>query len=121
MDKVMDKETLQKILDSHKLWLEGKGGDKADLRHADLHRANLVGADLRGANLEFSTLPLWCGGRLWKVDVEFMYLLANHFCSMVCEDPEAVAARDSLIPFANKFHRAEELGLFLPSGSVEDR
>jgi hypothetical protein len=98
----MNKEMLQEVLDSHRLWLEDKGGDKADLRSADL---------------EFSVLPLWCGGRLWKVDVEFMHLLANHFCSMKCEDPEAIAMQDSLIPFANKFHRAEELGLLLPSGS----
>jgi hypothetical protein len=46
-----------------------------------------------------------------------MYQLAAHFCSMECEDPEAIAMQDSLIPFANKFHRAEEIGLLPPSGS----
>ena len=47
---------IKKILDDHKLWLDGKGGERADLREANLYganlsRANLYGADLREANL----------------------------------------------------------------------
>jgi hypothetical protein len=133
----MNKEMLQEVLDSHKLWLEDKRGDKADLSSADLRGANLRGAnlggadlgganlrganlrsaDLRGADLDFSVLPLFCGGLRWKTDVRFMRQLAYHFRSMECEDPEAIAMQDALIPFANKFHRAEEIGLLLPSGS----
>ena len=52
----MTQDELKKILDDHKLWLEGKGGNQADLRGANLHyadlcNANLSYADLRGANL----------------------------------------------------------------------
>ena len=35
---------LEKILDKHKMWLEGKeGGERADLRGADLSGADLIG------------------------------------------------------------------------------
>ena len=53
----MTKEELDKVLESHKKWLDGDCGGKradlcgADLRGADLRGANLIGADLRGANL----------------------------------------------------------------------
>lgn len=73
----MDKKTLNKILGAHQLWLDGKGGKKAnlrganlrganlwganlqwaDLQWADLQWANLQGADLRGANLQGAKLP----------------------------------------------------------------
>ena len=47
---------LKKILEEHLLWLNGKGGSRAnlrnaDLRCADLRRANLCDADLSGADL----------------------------------------------------------------------
>ena len=42
---------LKKILEEHLLWLNGKGGRRANLRGADLRGANLCDADLRGANL----------------------------------------------------------------------
>ena len=47
---------ISKILNEHKLWLEGKGGSRANLieanlRGADLRYADLRGVDLRGANL----------------------------------------------------------------------
>ena len=47
---------LKKILEEHLLWLNGKGGRRADLSganlcDADLRDANLRGADLSGANL----------------------------------------------------------------------
>ena len=62
---------LKKILEEHLLWLNGKGGRRADLsganlcdadlrdanlRGADLSGANLRGADLRGANLRGANL-----------------------------------------------------------------
>ena len=42
---------LKKILDEHLLWLNGKGGSRADLRNADLRNADLRDANLRCANL----------------------------------------------------------------------
>ena len=52
---------LKKILDEHLLWLNGKGGSRAnlrdaDLRDADLRDADLRDADLRGANLRCANL-----------------------------------------------------------------
>jgi len=49
----MEKSTLDKILEQHRLWLEtdGKKGQRANLTNAYLTRANLTGASLRGANL----------------------------------------------------------------------
>ena len=64
---IMDAVELSKILDKHKLWLEGeRGGERAnlgdadlryaDLRHANLGYADLGRADLRHANLEYADL-----------------------------------------------------------------
>ena len=47
---------LKKILEEHLLWLNGKGGRRANLRGADLRGANLRGADLRGADLRGANL-----------------------------------------------------------------
>lgn len=47
----MKQEELQKILENHKLWLMGNGGERANLIGADLGDADLIGADLRGADL----------------------------------------------------------------------
>lgn len=68
----MDKDRLRAILESHGRWLNGEGGEKADLHGADLRgailyganlcRANLYRADLRQANL--------CGANLRGVDME---------------------------------------------------
>ena len=52
---------LKKILDEHLLWLNGKGGSRANLRganlrNADLRCANLRNADLRNADLRCANL-----------------------------------------------------------------
>ena len=48
---------LEKILQKHKMWLEGKeGGERADLRGADLSGIDLTGADLRYTNLRYANL-----------------------------------------------------------------
>ena len=57
---------LAAIIEDHRLWLAGKGGKRAILRHADLsgadlrgailRRADLSGADLRGAILRHADL-----------------------------------------------------------------
>ena len=41
--------SLKTTLEQHKLWVDGKGGERADLSRANLSRANLSGADLSGA------------------------------------------------------------------------
>tara|TARA_R100000951_G_scaffold84582_1_gene72364 strand:- start:40 stop:576 length:537 start_codon:yes stop_codon:yes gene_type:complete len=52
----MNKQELDQILHDHKLWLQGKGGQRADLRGAYLNRAVLRGAVLRGADLRSAIL-----------------------------------------------------------------
>ncbi len=56
----MERETLNKILEDHKHWLQedcdGWETMKANLRGANLRGANLYGADLRGADLRGANL-----------------------------------------------------------------
>lgn len=104
----MKKEELKKIIEKHGSWLDGEGGEKADLRVADLRGANLRGAnlrladlreadlcganlrwadlrgaelreaDLRGAELDFSCWPLWCGSLGAKADSKIVIQLLYH-------------------------------------------
>ena len=84
---------------------------KADLRGADLRNANLRGANLRGADIDFSCWPLWCGSKSVKVDAKIARQLAAHFCALDCNDPEYIAAREAILEFAKKSHRADDLGI----------
>jgi hypothetical protein len=84
---------------------------RANLREADLSGADLSGADLRRADLDFACWPLWCGTRGVVVDVRIACQLAAHLCAVVCDDPEFLAAREALLPFARQSHRAADLGL----------
>jgi len=52
----MEASKLKEILDQHKLWIDAKGGSRADLSGANLTGANLTGADLSGANLYGASL-----------------------------------------------------------------
>ena len=47
---------IKKILSEHLKWIEGDGGERADLSEADLSEANLSGASLSGANLRGADL-----------------------------------------------------------------
>jgi len=58
----MTPEQIKTVLDSHKLWLRGKGGERANLFRADLIRANLFKADLDGADLD--------GANLFRADLD---------------------------------------------------
>ena len=78
----------------------------ANLRGADLHRANLC-----GANIDYACWPLWCGSLGVKVDVRIARQLAYHLCALDCDDPEYIKARNAILDFANRFHRADECGI----------
>ena len=57
----MNAEELKKTLEKHQLWLNGQGGERANLSGADLSEANLIGANLSdayliGANLRGANL-----------------------------------------------------------------
>lgn len=115
----MTKEELKKILDAHKLWLEEYGGKCADLsyanlRYANLRNADLRDADLRNADIDYSCWPVWCGGLHVKTDRRIMAQLAYHFCCQECDDPDYIKARNSILDFANTFHRADECGVLEP-------
>ena len=52
----MEKSKLKEILEQHKLWVDGKGGKRANLGYANLSRANLKDANLSRANLSGAIL-----------------------------------------------------------------
>ena len=119
-------EELKKTLTDHLLWIYDNGGAKADLsnanlRHADLRYADLSQADLSEANLDFSCLPLRCGGLRWKIDKRIAAQIAYHFCSMECDDPDFITARNSILDFANRFHRVDECGRLMPVEIREEK
>ena len=97
-------------------YLRGANLYGANLCEANLHRANLRGAnlceaDLRGANIDYACWPLWCGSLGVKVDVSIARQLAYHLCALDCDDPEYIKARNAILDFANRFHRADECGI----------
>ncbi len=73
---------LKKILEEHLLWLNGKGGRRANLRGADLRGANLRGADLRGANLRGADLrgANLCDANLRGADLRGANLCDANLC-----------------------------------------
>ena len=83
----------------------------ADLRGTNLRGTNLRGAYLGGANLDFASWPLWCGTIGAKIDLRLVRQLAAHICVVECEDKEAKEVQALLLPYAQKCHRAQELGL----------
>ena len=90
--------------------LRGANLSDADLRGADLRGADLRGADLRGADLDYSCYPLWCGSLHFKADKRLACQLAYHLCSMQCDDADYIKMRNSILGFANQFHRVDECG-----------
>ena len=97
--------------DFRKADLFGADLSGADLSGANLRKADLRGADLRWADIDFSCWPLWCGSKVVKVDVRIARQLAAHFCVLDCDDQEYQAAREAILEFAKKSHRAADFGL----------
>jgi hypothetical protein len=91
-------------------YLSGANLSGANLSGANLRRADLSGADLRRADLDFSCLPLRCDGLRWKIDKRIACQFAYHLCSMQCDDNEFIEMRNSILNFANQFHRVDECG-----------
>ena len=111
----MTGKEIKKVLDSHQKWInEEDGGERADLRGANLREADLRWADLRGANLrwadlDFSCFPLWCGGSRFKCDTKLVYQILAHICTLDFPDDEGI--KELIMPFAQKSHRAQDLGI----------
>ena len=95
----MTSEEIKKVLDLHKKWLNEQGGERADLR----------GANLREADLDFSCFPLWCGGSRFKCDTKLVYQILAHICTLDFLDDEGI--KELIMPFAQKSHRAQDLGI----------
>jgi uncharacterized protein YjbI with pentapeptide repeats len=112
----MNRETLNETIMNHAKYLNGDAdGVRANLSGTDLsgtnlRGANLSGSDLSGADIDYSCWPIWCGSLDVVVDKRIAVQLAYHFCRLICDDPEYISARNSLINFANQFHRADECG-----------
>lgn len=110
----MNQEKLNKIIESHKKWLNGEhGGERADLSGADmsgadLTRADLTYADLSGANIDYSSWPLWCGSLNVIVDTRISRQLAYHFLRVIGDDMDEFIADP--VAFANGFHRVKGCG-----------
>lgn len=108
----MDQKELDKILELHKMWLNGDENGKC----ADLYGADLRGANLYGANLDFSCWPLWCGSLHVKIDDRIAHQLIYHVCSAIISSPEvsdsikSVMLSRPVLDIANKFHRVDECG-----------
>ena len=94
--------------------LSGANLSRADLSVSNLSEAYLSVADLSEADLDFSCFPLWCGGLHIKTDVRLAAQVAYHLCTMQCDDAEYIAMRNSILEFANKFHRVTECGILTP-------
>ena len=45
------------------------------------------------------------------MDVRIARQLAYHLCALDCDDPEYIKARNAILDFANRFHRADECGI----------
>ena len=90
--------------------LRGANLSNANLWGANLWGANLRDADLSGADLDYSCCPLWCGSLHFKADKRLACQLAYHLCSMQCDDADYIKMRNSILGFANQFHRVDECG-----------
>ena len=79
----METSELKEILDQHKLFLDGKGGKRADLRDANLRDANLICAKLTYANL--SGADLW-GANLTGADLSGANLSGANLSGAILPD-----------------------------------
>lgn len=46
-----------------------------------------------------------------KIDKRLACQIAYHLCSVECDDPEYIEMRNSILRFANQFHRVDECGI----------
>ena len=88
---------LEKILESHKLWLEysGQKGRRADFSRANLHVADLSGANLSKTNLYCAYLS---GANLFNANLSFANLLGANLSEA---DLSGVDLTRASLSFAN--------------------
>ena len=105
--KLLKRGRKQAILDYD---LKGADLSGANLMEANLRDTNLINTDLSGADLDYSCYPLWCGSLHIKADKRLACQLAYHLCSLQCDDADYIKMRNSILEFANQFHRVNECG-----------
>jgi hypothetical protein len=90
--------------------------------NANLRRTDLRGADLLDADLDFATWPLWCGSLDTKADDRISAQLLYHVLrSGDNEVTRKLRSLKTVRDLANKFHRAEELGLIKEQESEKEQ
>ena len=97
----MNREELDAVLKTHRMWLEGRKGEKsanlhgADLRDADLHGADLRDADLRDADLQCANLH---GANLHGADLQCANL---HGADLQCANLHGADLQCANLDFAS--------------------
>ena len=86
----MEASELKEILYQHKLWVEGNGGKRANLRDANLTGTDLRSADLRGADLSDANLS---GANLWNVNLAGANLTSANLTSANLHDAKLSGAK----------------------------
>lgn len=86
---------IKKILSEHSKWINGDGGERANLRGADLRGADLRGAHLRGADLSGADLS---GADLRWADLSGANLSGANLCGA---DPRGANLREADLSGAN--------------------
>ena len=113
-------------------YLSGADLSRADLSGADLSSANLIGADLSGAYLGGANLSganliganligadvdfsygwkFACSCSRFKIGVKLAYQVLAHLSSCTSDDSEFEEIKKAILPYAEKSHRAADLGL----------
>jgi len=85
----MNKEQLVAVLEQHKKWLAGTGGQRADLSGA-----NLSGANLSGANLSWADLS---GADLSRADLSWADLSRAVNCDLILARTEILPREGEVI------------------------
>ena len=85
----MNKEQLAIVLEQHKKWLAGTGGQRADL-----YEANLSGADLYGANLYEANLY---GANLYEANLYGANLSGAKNCDLILARTEIIPREGEVI------------------------
>ena len=96
----MEASELKAVLDAHALWLQGKGGERANLRSADLQGANLRSANLRSADLQ--------GADLQGANLRSAGLRGTGILRVYVQGYEATAYPDGRAVFGCESHTFEE-------------
>lgn len=86
----------------------------AELENVSFHSADLTNTIFIDTNIDYSSFQLSCNTLRMITDARIARQFAYHFCSLKCDDPAFIAARNSILEFANQFHRAIECGILKP-------